>query len=388
MKIRASARIGNVKSAFIKLTTFCTVIVFSFFIAGCATKKDRDFVEINADKIEESLGVDKETLDKFRVAVVEPLDNKIPISSSPSKSAPKQEEKKQRIKVSPAKSKEQVSLLKKKQKEMIVPSAMAEPSNLTPKEYPKDFPKNLKDYDLKSKEVWPKFTPLVFPGEKFTFRIGYLGLTAGHIKIETLPIVKIGGKEAFHFKAQMRSARYYSYIYSIDDSVESYVHTDGFMPLKYVLLQRESAQTVDDLQLFDSEKLKTYHFYKRFKKGKHKNVELEKPIPRFFQDSFSALFFVRGLPLVKGDLYEFPVVTRGKIWIIKMKSDGIESLKVRGKWIDAIRVDAETRFPGVLEKKGDIRFWYSNDKKRRLLKFQADVKIGSIKGDLVEYQAK
>ena len=252
--------------------------------------------------------------------------------------------------------------------------------------YPAEYPEAYKKYDLKSKEVWPKFTPLIFPEEKFTFRVGYLGITAGFIKIETLPKVSIGGVEAFHFKARMRSARYYSYIYTLDDSLESFVSTDDFTPLKYVLLQRESAQTVDDLQLFDSQKLKTYHFYKRLKKGKKKNVELEKPIPRYFQDSYSALFFVRGLPLKKGDQYEFPIVTRGKIWILKLKIEGIDSLKIMDKWIPAIRINAETRFPGVLEKKGDIRFWYSNDKYRKLLKFQADVKIGSITGELVDYK--
>ena len=346
-----------------KTSIFFALIGLILLPTSCATKKDREFVEIDSYKVESNLGVDSKTLEKFRVG------SQPKIKASLKKKSPTKEKKKI------AKPKDSIPVIIK------VNEALKKDF------YPKDYPESFIKYDSLSKKVWPQFKPIVYVGEKYTFRVGYLGITAGYIQIETLPKVRVGEDSAYHFKARMRSARYYSYIYTLDDSLESYVNDKNFIPLKYVLLQRESAQTVDDLQLFDSEKLKTFHFYKRLKKGKKKNVELEKPIPRYFQDSFSALFFVRGLPLRKGDLYEFPIVTRGKIWILKIKVEGVESLKVAGKWEDAIRINAETHFPGVLEKKGDIRFWYSSDKSRRLLKFQADVKIGSIKGDLVEYSS-
>ena len=142
---------------------------------------------------------------------------------------------------------------------------------------------------------------------------------------------------------------------------------------------------MDDLQLFDHEKHKTFFWYKRLKKGKTKTRHVEAFIPKHFQDSFSSLFFVRGLPLKTGDVYQFPIMTRAKTWLIKMKVAKKEHITIMGKKILAIRVNAETHFPGVLKKKGDIIFWYSADLERRLLKFQANVKIGAIKGELVDY---
>ena len=56
------------------------------------------------------------------------------------------------------------------------------------------------------------------------------------------------------------------------------------------------------------------------------------------------------------------------------------------KDVEAIRIKAETSFPGVLKKRGDIIFWYSNDQTKRVLKFEAKVKIGSIEGLLVGYK--
>lgn len=347
------------------------VLIF-LLISSCATKKDQEFVDIDSNEAEENLSIDEKKLEVFKVKEVS--------------DSPKRNEKVLRAKS--AKPKQKTSSKSKentfeKEKKHKGDSIEERPG----RSYPKDYPENFISYDKLAKEAWELFKPKVYLGEKFTFEVAYLGITAGYIQMETLPIVEINDKRAFHFKARMRSARYYSYIYTLDDSLETYTTVEDFIPLKYVLMQRESAQKVDDLQLFDRKNLKTYHFYKRLKRGKRKEVELEKPIPYFFQDSYSALHFVRGFPLEKGDEYEFPIVTRGKIWILKIKVEGKEFIDVNGKDTKAIRLNAQTRFPGVLEKKGDIIFWYSADKSKRLLKFEAQVKIGAVSGELVDYKA-
>jgi hypothetical protein len=343
------------------------LLVSLLWLASCATKKDTEFLEIDSDNVEQTLDIDKKKLNKFTV--------KKP-KKQPPKKLKKAVVKKEAI---PEKKSERPKTVERK------PQVKKKKDSLI--SYPGDekYPKVFKEYDISSAGVWKAFKPVVEVGEKFTFKVGFLGLTVGHIQMETLPDAEINEEEVFHFKARMRSARYYSYIYTLDDSIESYVSKKSFTPLKYLLLQRESGQTVDDLQLFDRDELKTYHFYKRLKKGKRKKNELEKPIPFYFQDSYSALHFVRGLPFNIGDKYKFPIVTRGKIWILDIFVEKIETIEVNGKDVKAYRLNAETRFPGVLEKKGDILFWYSADDQKKLMKFEAEVKIGSVSGELVEY---
>ena len=376
MKINGSDRLKSVTKPLI-LKTIC----FSFkaltlsVLSSCATKKDTDFLDINSGAIENDLKLSKSKFKKFSIKKVSPdkKDNPRPSGASEKDKIDSQSKDEGS---GPQESRQENLAFGSKDK--IVTEGLLLP-------YPSDYPETLKKYDKISLKTWSLSRPKIFLGEKFTFRVAYLGITAGHIKMETLPIVEIGNRKAYHFKAHMRSARYYSYIYKLDDSLESFTSVEDFIPMKYVLLQRESGQKVDDIQLFDREELKTYHFYKRLKKGKTKELEIEKPIPRFFQDSFSALHFVRGFPMNKGDLYEFPIVTRGKIWILKIKVEGKETIDVNGKDTLAYRLNAETRFPGVLEKKGDILFWYSADKVKKLLKFEAQVKIGAVRGELVDY---
>lgn len=251
---------------------------------------------------------------------------------------------------------------------------------------PANYPEEYKAYDAKSKEAWAKFSPLFYQGEQSIMAVTYLGVTAGYITIMSKDVVTLNGKQAFHYYARFKSSDSYRYFYWLDDKLDSYVDKETFLPMKYSLVQREKKQNVDDLQLFDFKKMMTYNWYKRVKEGSNKDEKGEDMIPSLAQDSFSALQFVRGLPLIKGDKYELPVITRGKFWILKVEVMGEESTTVNGKDTQAIKIKAETNFPGVLKKSGDINFWYGTDPERRLLKFQAKVKLGSLYGEVVEYK--
>lgn len=254
------------------------------------------------------------------------------------------------------------------------------------KGYPKGYPEQFKKYNKKYKDIWAKSIPRIFVGEEMEIDVKYFNVTAGKVILRTLENAKIGSRDTFHFRADLKSAPFYAYIYELDDYLESFWDVETLLPLKYTLVQRESGQSVDDLQIFDFQELKTHFFYKRVKKGKTKKEKKEDFIPAYFQDSFAALFFARGLPLEKGDVYEFPIVTRAKVWLVQFKVLGEEVITVGGEKIKAIKIDAETRFPGILKKKGDINFWFSADEYRRILKFEAKVKLGTIYGELARFK--
>lgn len=251
---------------------------------------------------------------------------------------------------------------------------------------PADYPELFKKYDANSVDVWAKFKPIFYQGEQSLMAITYLGVTAGYITILSKGITKVGDRLAYNYYARFKSKEAYRYFYWLDDYLETFVDKESFTPIKYSLVQREKKQNVDDLQLFDTKKLRNYNWYKRVKEGSNKDEKKEVYIPKYLQDSFSALQFVRGLPMKKGDTYQVPVSTRAETWILKVEIMGEETTTVNDSEVKAIRIKAETHFPGVLQKSGDIIFWYGADEARKLLKFQAKVKLGSIFGELIEYK--
>ncbi|OUR98615.1 hypothetical protein A9Q84_04150 [Halobacteriovorax marinus] len=359
---------------------FYLVLSLTIIFTSCSTTKDKKFSDQVSIELVETFDLKDDKFEKFKILEVS---KEVVVTV---------EDKKQtKVKKTPKKSKKKVSkkVSNKSKKFKKVEATSDEPVVTSNKEssdeYPDDYPEKFKNYNLKYKYVWDSVEPFFFENERFLLKASYLGITVGHAKLETLPMVNVAGKKAFHFKASLKSASFYSYIYEVEDWVESYVDATTFLPIKYTLVQRESGQDVDDLQLFDSEAFKTYFWYKRLKKGKIKKVEKNEFIPKYFQDSFAALYFVRGLDMKIGSRYEFPIITRAKLWLMKMHVEKIEEIKIMGKWIKAYRITAETRFPGILSKKGDIIFWFSTDKYRKILKFKANIKIGAVEGELVEY---
>ncbi len=262
------------------------------------------------------------------------------------------------------------------------PSAPAEPAA---KPLPKDYPPEFVKLNEKAQKVWDQYKPNHHQGQKIYLDIHYLGMTVGKILVQNLGKSMIGEKEVWHFHARFKSAPFYSNIYELDDNVNTYVTTDKFLSIKYSLIQRESKQDIDDLQLHDRDALQTHWFYHQKKSdGTKKEKKAEKPIPYFSTDPFSVLFFYQGLPLKNGDVYEIPVINKGKILLLRSKVEGREQLQTEKGSYKAVRIHATTQYTGDHLKSGDLYFWFSDDPSRKLLKARAKIKIGSVTADMVE----
>src|SRR5690606_19155906 len=106
--------------------------------------------------------------------------------------------------------------------------------------------------------------------------------------------------------------------------------------------------------------------------------------PYFSIDPFSVLFFYQGLPLKDGDIYEIPVINKGKVMILRSVVEGRETIDTEKGDKKAIRVHATTKYTGETLKSGDLYFWFSDDDRRTMLKAQAKIKIGSVTADIVD----
>ncbi|MBF0209010.1 MAG: hypothetical protein HQK53_19285, partial [Oligoflexia bacterium] len=119
-------------------------------------------------------------------------------------------------------------------------------------QYPEDheYPNLYKEYDTKSTSVWKRFIPKIYEGERIELALKYLGIVCGNVYLQTMKKALVGQRQAYHFYARAMSAKFYESFYKLDDYVESFIDAETFLPIKYVLVQRESKQLVDDLQLF------------------------------------------------------------------------------------------------------------------------------------------
>lgn len=252
-------------------------------------------------------------------------------------------------------------------------------------QYPEDYPEEFIKISKDAQELWKNYKPIVNIGEETALDINYLGVSTGKIILKTKEMTELAGKQAYHMNARLKTSRYYSYLYELDDNIDSYIAKESFLPLKYSLIQRESGQDVDDLQLFDWENFTTYTFYQRKTSKKEKKSKSQKYIPRYFQDPLSVIHFLRGLPMHEDAKYDIPVVNKGKVNIMHFKVLEKEMLDTAIGKKEAWKVMANTEYSGDRLKKGNMYFWFTTDDKRIFLKFNAKISIGSISGDIESY---
>lgn len=347
-------------------------LVAILILSGCSShKKEKDFQEsldqpVTSDPIVQVKAPEK-LLEKFEVEATAPVVVKAKPNQPVAKPGPEKITKKSEP---------------KKPKKPDLPITQDTPVSKLPADYPIELIK----INEKAENVWKLYKPNHFVDEKLFLDIHYLGMTVGKIMVTNRGKKMINGKEVWHFHSRFKSAPFYSNIYELDDTVDTYVTTDQFLSIRYSLIQRESKQDVDDLQLHDRDQMKTFWFYKQKKSnGDLKNKEKNAFIPYFSIDPFSMLFFFQGLPMKNGDIYEIPIINKAKMMLLRSEVEGREEINTEDKDnVKAIRVHATTQYTGETLKSGDIYLWFSDDKHRKLLKAQAKIKIGSVTADIVD----
>ena len=249
-----------------------------------------------------------------------------------------------------------------------------------------EYPEEFKAIDENSLKFWHSQNWVAKVGEKTHLDINYLGVTAGKIVISLEEEGEVGGRPVHHINARLKSAPFYRYIYELDDSIDTYVLKDTKMPVKFSLIQRETSQDVDDLQLFDQENHKAYWYWKRKTDNGESKKQREEFIPYYFQDPLSIVFFLRGMPLKVGDEYAIPIINKGKVEILTSKVEAYEKIDTELGESEAIRVKAYTKYTGETLKSGDMVYWFSANEDHHFLKFKAKIKLGSISGDVTKIE--
>lgn len=228
----------------------------------------------------------------------------------------------------------------------------------------------------------------IWVGEKQTFEVTYLGLAAGRFSMEVLPPKKIADRNVYHFRGLVKSSAMLNMFYRLDDMIESFWDYEGLFSHRFHMALDETKQKRDVLELYDQETRKAFYWNRRNQPDKPP-VETKQyfDMAPFAQDSFTAIYYLRTLPLKDGATYVYPVISEGKGW------DCVVTV-VRREMSDTpmgrrmtIVVNPQTRYNGVMkQEKGAGFIWLTDDDRRFVVRLEAKVKIGSVAAQLKEVE--
>ena len=222
--------------------------------------------------------------------------------------------------------------------------------------------------------------------ERLVFGIHYLGISAGDFTLEVLPFKKIDGRKVYHIRGNAVTSALSSLIYRVNDSVESFFDFDGLFSHRFHVVLDETKQTRDSLELNDSEKKQTYYWSRwNHKVSGYKETKELSPIEPFSQDSLSALYYARTVPLTEvGTTFTFPVISEGKSWDAVCTFVRREVLSTPMGKVSTVVIRPEMKYQGILKKAGDSFLWLTDDDRRLPVRLEAKVRIGTVSARLKE----
>lgn len=227
----------------------------------------------------------------------------------------------------------------------------------------------------------------IWIGEKHVFEITYFGMAAGDFTLEVLPHKAINARKVYHAKGTAVSSNVFSMFYRVNDSIETFFDYEGLFSHRFHLQQDETKQTRDSIELNDSEKGQSF-FWNKWNHKVKGYIEVKDffPMPAFSQDSLSALYYIRTLPLVTGTVVTFPVISEGKSWDAVVTVVRRETVSTPSGPMQAIVLKPEAKYQGILKKRGDSFLWLTDDHRRALIRLEAKVKIGTVLASLKKFE--
>jgi hypothetical protein len=171
---------------------------------------------------------------------------------------------------------------------------------------------------------------------------------------------------------------------SVSDSFESVVDAERFCSMKMTKKLREGKRLRDVFLTFDAQtRSGRYEAYDVSKSPRIqlKNEELTN-LPECVQDVLSAIFFTRLQELAPGIQFPITIGDDGRVKPIEVRVLQKEQLEVLGRKIPALKLEAKSVFGGLFKEGGIFFVWFSDDKQKLPLQFEARVKLGKVSGFL------
>jgi len=195
--------------------------------------------------------------------------------------------------------------------------------------------------------------------ERLTYRIKWMGVPVGTIWASVKGIENIQGRDAYVLEVVVKTNRFCSAIYKVEDRFVSYLDVENLYTLRHEVYRREGRHRKDAITDFDQENHRA-HFRSLTDKSE-KNFD----VPPGVQDTLSASYFFMLLPLEVGKRLEYPVCNNEKNYQLFVETQRKRRISVPAmKRKEAFYVQPYAKLKGKDVRKGRVSGYFSADERK------------------------
>jgi hypothetical protein len=218
-------------------------------------------------------------------------------------------------------------------------------------------------------------------GEFLQYDVSYGFFDAAQATLEVSPLSKkINGRNTMHIVGKGKSTGALRWFFKIDDHYETYIDEEAVLPWKFIRHVREGGYELDRNIDFDQYSNIATVFQKDTK-----NYTI-KPNT---QDLLSAFYYARTLDLQRAKIgQEFIVNTffDREMYPLKIKFLGKEIVETKLGEFNCLKFRPMVEKGRVFKEEEDMTLWISDDCNKVPVRLKANLLVGAIKMDLVEYK--
>lgn len=220
------------------------------------------------------------------------------------------------------------------------------------------------------------------PGEQASYRVHYLGMTAGSAQVTVGAPMRQWGKDVWPIVSLAKSDAVVG-VWPVKDKYVTYWDFNSQRVLGSDMHEdQNNKRRRVRVKLSDDGRSAQVVKQKEGEAPSEKNLEvLEGAL-----DVTGATFALRNRALEVGEEYTYPVFTGSKSFVMKAKVEAKETLGTAQGRQEVLRLRVYTEFSGNLASKRDMVAWLTADARHLPVRIEAELALGSIVAELQGYQ--
>lgn len=225
-------------------------------------------------------------------------------------------------------------------------------------------------------------------GEALTFKIRYGFIRAGTATMKVITETMADSRQVYHIQTTAESSSSFSWIYKVEDVVNSYVDYNRFYPIRFEKKLREGNYKADlSTDYFPEDslaKVETIRYTSGMKIKKKKNYDVV--VPPFSQDVLSSFYYIRLKQLEIGKPIFLTNHEKKKIYNLEVLVHRRETIEVEAGKFRCIVVEPIVKGEGLFRKKGSLRIWLTDDERKIPVQMKSEVIVGDITTELIKIE--
>jgi hypothetical protein len=211
-------------------------------------------------------------------------------------------------------------------------------------------------------------------GERMEYDVKFGSLRVGNAHMEVVGLENLRGRPAWHTAFWVQGG---NFLYRVNDMYESWMDAESLSSLRFVQqLEEGGKDTQRRFEIYPDRAV----FIQTSKKPAKEEASVGNPL-----DDGSFLYFLRTIPLVVGETYDFNRYFRPDRNPVRIRVLRKERVSVPAGTFNAIVVQPVIKTKGIFSENGHAEVWLSDDDRHIMLQLKSKLSFGSLNLYLKSY---